>query len=52
MRARHRSRSKSNGNGGRQSKSVTNQLAFNVICLALSVGGDAATEPCESEYND
>jgi hypothetical protein len=40
------------GAGSRTEKSVTNQLAFNVICAAISVGGDANTEPCHSAYND
>ncbi len=41
-----------NGNGGRREESTSNQLAFNVICLALAVGGNARTEPCESEFED
>jgi hypothetical protein len=53
MRSRtKRTSSSSSGGGNRSSKSVTNQLSFNVICLAISVGGDAHTEPCDSGYYD
>jgi hypothetical protein len=51
MRAKSSKKNGHDNGGGRRSTKITNQLAFNVICLALAVGGDAGTEPCESEYN-
>jgi hypothetical protein len=49
---------KGNGGGDRRTKSVSNQGAFNVICLAVAIFGtggtappSAHTEPCTSEYN-
>jgi hypothetical protein len=53
MRARHRARGKSKNNGpSRSETSKSNQLAFNVICLAVALGGNSHTEPCESSYDD
>jgi hypothetical protein len=52
MRARHRARGRSNGNGGRQSTTKENQGSFNVLCIALALGGNSHTEPCESSYED
>jgi hypothetical protein len=55
MRARHRVRTRrTNGNGGgnRSNTETSNQLSFNVICLAIALGGDSWTEPCDSEFED